>query len=101
LPLIQHSLVSMLELVKQGEFSVETLVERMCHAPARIFSIRHRGFIRVGYAADLTLVKPCEAWQVTTENTRHKCGWSAFDGQWFSHRVSHTFVNGIPVHVEE
>jgi dihydroorotase len=97
LPLIQHSLVAMLELVKQGEFSVETVVERMCHAPARIFSIKNRGFIRAGYAADLVLVKE-EAWQVTPENTLHKCGWSAFDGQRFSHKVSHTFVNGVLVY---
>ncbi len=94
LPLIQHSLISMLELVKQGDFSIETLVEKMCHAPARIFNIKERGFIREGYAADLVLVQPCQEWQVTLKNTLHKCGWSAFDGQMFSHKVTHTFVNG-------
>jgi dihydroorotase len=94
LPLIQHSLVAMLELAQQGLFSVETVVERMCHAPARIFDIPNRGFIRAGYAADLVLVKPCAPWQVTNENTLHKCGWSAFAGQTFSHRIMHTFVNG-------
>jgi len=93
LPLIQHSLAAMLELAKRGEFSVETLVEKMCHAPARIFNIKNRGFIRAGYPADLVLVKE-EAWQVTPENTLHKCGWSAFNGQTFSHKVCHTFVNG-------
>ncbi|MDR2938166.1 MAG: dihydroorotase [Prevotellaceae bacterium] len=99
LPLVQHSLVSMLELVRQGEFSVETLVEKMCHAPARIFSIGNRGYIRKGYAADLVLVKP-EAWQVSAENTLHRCGWSAFSGCTFAHRVTHTFVNGHLAYAE-
>ncbi|MDR0565954.1 MAG: dihydroorotase [Prevotellaceae bacterium] len=94
LPLIQHSLVAMLELAQQGVFSVETVVERMCHAPARIFGIRSRGFIRAGYAADLVLVNPRAPWLVTSENTLHKCGWSAFAGHTFSHRVTRTFVNG-------
>ncbi|MDR1023777.1 MAG: dihydroorotase [Prevotellaceae bacterium] len=94
LPLIQHSLVSMLELAQQGFFSAETVVEKMCHAPARIFGIPNRGFIRAGYAADLVLVRPCAPWQVTNENTLHKCGWSAFAGQTFSHKVIYTFVNG-------
>jgi dihydroorotase len=94
LPLLQHSLLAMLEMVHDGDFSIETLVEKMCHAPARIFSIARRGFIREGYAADLALVQPCTEWQVTPKNTLHKCGWSAFDGFLFSHRVAHTFVNG-------
>jgi dihydroorotase len=94
LPLIQHSLVAMLELAQQGCFPLETVVERMCHAPARIFGIRHRGFIRPGYAADLVLLNPHAPWQATSENTLHKCGWSAFDGHTFSHKVTHTFVNG-------
>jgi dihydroorotase len=94
LPLIQHSLVAMLELAQQGFFSLETVVERMCHAPARIFGIRNRGFIRAGYAADLVLVKPYASWQVTNENTLHKCGWSAFAGQTFSYKVTNTLVNG-------
>jgi dihydroorotase len=94
LPLIQHSLVAMLELARQGFFSVETVVERMCHAPARIFGIRNRGFIRAGYAADLVLVNPRAPWQATNENTLHKCGWSVFASCTFSHKVTHTFVNG-------
>jgi dihydroorotase len=98
LPLIQHSLVAMLELAQQGFFSVETVVERMCHAPARIFGIRRRGFIRAGYAADLVLVKPDAPWQATNENTLHRCGWSAFAGHTFSHRVIRTFVNGKVVY---
>jgi dihydroorotase len=94
MPLIQHSLVAMLELARQGAFSVETVVERMCHAPARIFGIPKRGFIRTGYAADLVLVEPCAPWRAANENTLHKCGWSAFAGQLFSHKIAHTFVNG-------
>jgi dihydroorotase len=95
LPLIQHSLVAMLELVQRGILPVEALVERMCHAPARIFGIAGRGFIRVGYAADVVLVKPCAPWRATDANTLHKCGWSAFSEQTFSHTVTHTFVNGL------
>ncbi len=94
LPLIQHSLLAMLEMTREGYFSIETLVEKMCHAPARIFNIANRGYIRKGYAADLVLVQPCTEWQVTPKNTLHKCGWSAFDGFLFSHRVAHAFVNG-------
>ncbi|MDR3366526.1 MAG: dihydroorotase [Prevotellaceae bacterium] len=100
LPLIQHSLVAMLELAQRGFFSVETVVEKMCHAPARIFGIRHRGFIRAGYAADLVLVKPDAPWRAANETTLHRCGWSAFDGCTFSHRVVRTFVNGKTVYAE-
>ncbi|MDR0414440.1 MAG: dihydroorotase [Prevotellaceae bacterium] len=94
LPLIQHSLVAMLTLAQQGFFPIETVVERMCHAPARIFGIRNRGFVRAGYAADVALVKPCAPWTAANEGTLHKCGWSAFAGQTFSYRVVCTFVNG-------
>ncbi|MGL4908269.1 MAG: dihydroorotase [Bacteroidales bacterium] len=94
LPSIQHNLLAMLEFVKNGEFTIETIIEKMCHAPARIFNIAKRGFIRTGYTADLCLLKPCDPWAVEASNTLHLCKWSAFDRQQFSHQITHTFVNG-------
>lgn len=93
-PLVQHALPAMLELVRQGLFSPEMVVEKMCHAPARLFRIDRRGFIREGYYADLALVDPQSDWTVTRENILYKCGWSPFEGATFSHQVTHTFVNG-------
>ncbi|MBS0012044.1 MAG: dihydroorotase [Bacteroidales bacterium] len=93
-PLIQHSLVAMLDLSKQGKISIETLVEKMCHNPAIVFNIIDRGFIREGYKADLCLVRPDSPWTVTKENILYKCKWSPFEGQSFSSSVEKTFVNG-------
>ncbi|MEO8587836.1 MAG: dihydroorotase [Flavobacteriales bacterium] len=94
-PLIQHSLVAMLELVDQGVFSMEHAVEKLCHAPARLFNVEHRGFIREGYHADLVLVDPDAPWTVAKENLLYKCGWSPFEGQRFRARVLNTWVNGV------
>jgi dihydroorotase len=93
-PLIQHSLVAMLELCSQGKISVEKVVQKMCHNPAILYRIRERGFIREGYFADLVLVDPNAPWTVTPENILYKCGWSPFEGVTFSSRVIQTFVNG-------
>ena len=93
-PLVQHSLVAMLELSQQGRLSPEMVVEKMCHAPARLFRVKERGFIREGYFADLVLVNPADEWCVSPENILYKCGWSPFEGTSFSHRVTHTFING-------
>ena len=93
-PLVQHSLVAMLEMARQGVFTYEKVVEKMCHAPAILFRVDKRGFIREGYHADLTLVDPASEWQVSKENILYKCGWSPFEGTKFSHKVTHTFVNG-------
>jgi dihydroorotase len=100
MPLVQHALPAMLELARLGAFSIEAVVERMCHAPARIFGIARRGFIREGYAADLTVVNPRTSWTVAPSNIQHQCGWSAFDGCTFSHRVERTFVNGKEVEIK-
>lgn len=94
LPLIQYSLVAMLELYHQGVFSLETVVERMCHAPARLFNISKRGFIREGYHADITLVDLNNPFTVERKDVLSKCGWSPFEGQTFQSKVSHVFVNG-------
>ena len=93
-PLVQHSLVAMLELSKQGIFPIDKVVEKMCHAPAIRFAIHQRGFLREGYYADIVIVDPHKSWQVARENIRSKCGWSPFEGTEFSHCVTHTIVNG-------
>lgn len=93
-PMVQHSLAAMLEMSTQGRITLEKLVEKMCHAPARLFRIDRRGFIREGYYADLVLVDPMAPWTVNRENVLYKCGWSPLEGTTFSHRVTHTWVNG-------
>ena len=91
---MQHSLVAMLELVKQGKISVEKVVEKMCHNPAILFNVKDRGYIREGYYADLVLVDTNSPWIVDKSNVLAKCGWSPFEGQEFSARVTQTLVNG-------
>lgn len=93
-PLVQHSLPALLELMHQGVFSLELLVEKMCHNPARLFSIDKRGFIREGYKADLCLVDLNDPWTVEKANIFYPCNWSPFEGQTFKSKISHTFVNG-------
>lgn len=92
-PLVQHSLQMMLELTQQGIYTKEFVVEKMCHAPARLFRVKGRGFIREGYYADLVLVNP-KPYTVSTENIRYKCGWSPLEGETFTHTIEKTFVNG-------
>ncbi len=93
-PLVQHALPAMLELFHNGSISIETVVEKMCHAPALCFRVRNRGFIREGYAADLVLIDLQAPWQVEKDNILYKCGWSPFEGQKFRSQVTHTLVNG-------
>ncbi len=93
-PMVQHSLPAMFELVKQGVFSPELVVEKMCHAPALLFGIEKRGFIREGNFADLVLIDPDSPWKVSRENILYKCGWSPFEGVTFGTSVTHTIVNG-------
>lgn len=94
LPLVQHSLLAMLDFAKRGKISVERVVEKMCHAPAICFKIDRRGFIREGYWADLTLVDLGQETTVTKENILFKCGWSPFEGHTFPAAVTHTIVSG-------
>lgn len=93
-PLVQHSLVAMLELSKKGLISKEKVVEKMCHAPADLFRVNKRGYIREGYFADLVLIDPSTSWVVTPENILYKCKWSPFEGTEFSNKIITTFVNG-------
>ncbi len=93
-PMIQHSLPAMLEMHNRNLISLETIVEKMCHTPARIFSIEKRGFIRKGYWADLVLVNPDNPWTVSKDNILYKCRWSPLEGTQFKNRIEKTFVNG-------
>lgn len=93
-PLVQHSLVVMLENYKNGKISLERIVEKMAHNPAILFRIEKRGFIREGYKADLVLVDLNQNWTVEKENILYKCGWSPLVGTEFHSKVTHTFVNG-------
>lgn len=93
-PLVQHAVVAMFEAHHQGKISVEKIVEKMCHNPAKLFKIEKRGFIKVGYHADLVIVNPSLPWSVKPENILYKCGWSPFEGFTFKSRITHTFVNG-------
>jgi dihydroorotase len=96
-PLVQHSLVAMLEMSKKGFIPIERVIQKMCHAPADLFRVDHRGYIREGYFADLVLIAPDKSWTVSPENILYKCGWSPFEGTEFSHKIVTTFVNGVPV----
>lgn len=93
-PMVQHSLVSMLEFVKQEKMSIERLVEKMCHAPANLYALKERGYLREGYFADLVLVDPNKSLTVSKDNLHYKCGWSPLEGMTFSSSVEKTFVSG-------
>jgi len=97
-PLVQHSLVAMLDLWHRRLISVEKIVEKMCHNPAILFNIKDRGFIREGYKADLCLVNPDDQWTVAKENILYKCGWSPFEGTTFRSKVVKTIINGTIVY---
>ena len=93
MPMIQFSLVTMLELVNDGVLTIERLVQLMCHQPAQLFGVSERGYIRKGYKADLVVVRP-EQWTVTEECIQSKCGWSPMTGRAYRWKVKHTFCNG-------
>ncbi len=93
-PLVQHAVVAMFEAHHQGKISIEKIVDKMAHNPAKLFKIEKRGFIREGYNADLVLVNPAMPWTVKKENILYQCKWSPFEGTNFKSRVTHTFVNG-------
>ncbi|MCD8292271.1 MAG: amidohydrolase family protein, partial [Prevotellaceae bacterium] len=88
------SLPVLLELTDQGVFTIATVVRKMCHAPAKLFGIEGRGYLRKGYRADLVLVRPHTPWQVTSGIVRSKCGWSPLEGTTLHWKVEKTFVNG-------
>lgn len=94
IPLVQHSLQVMLELAKQGIFTIEDVVARMSHGPAECFGIKERGFIKEGYFADIAIVNLNLPDKYSTSHPAYKCGWSPFEGKEFSSSIVHTFVNG-------
>lgn len=93
-PMVQHALTAMLEFVQQERISIERVVEKMCHNPARLFQVDKRGFIEEGYFADLVLVDTDHDWEVEKDNILYKCGWSPLEGVGFGSKVQKTFVNG-------
>jgi dihydroorotase len=93
-PSIQFSLPLMLELVLKGVFSREKMVEKMCHAPASLYRIKNRGYIREGYYADIVLINPDDPWTLTGTRILSKCAWSPFEGQRFKTSVYQTYLNG-------
>lgn len=93
-PLVQHSVVAMLELYHQGKISLEKIVQKMSHNPAILFEVDRRGFIREGYHADLAIVDLNSPWRVNKDNILYKCGWSPFEGETFRSQVTHTIVSG-------
>lgn len=98
MPLIQFSLVSMLELVDQGVLTIERLVQLMCHHPAGLFQVENRGYLREGYKADLVLVRPHVPWTLTPNRIQSRCNWSPLEGHTFHWRVERTFCNGFPIY---
>ncbi|MEZ3590493.1 MAG: dihydroorotase [Muribaculaceae bacterium] len=94
MPMVQFSLPMMLTLASEGMFTSETVVERMCHAPATLFGIDRRGFIHPGYYADLAVVAPCDPYTVADADVVSRCGWTPLAGLTLRHRVRSTYVNG-------
>ena len=93
-PLVQHSLVAMIEHFKKGKISLEKIVEKMCHNPSILFQIEKRGFVKEGFKADLVSVDLDDEFTVSKENILYKCGWSPLEGTTFHSKITHTFVNG-------
>jgi dihydroorotase len=93
-PLVQHSLLLMLDYVSKQEISIEKMVEKMCHTPAICFGLQERGYLREGYFADIVIVNPNEKYTVTKNNILYQCAWSPMENHTFSHSIDKTFVNG-------
>lgn len=98
LPLIQHPLQMLVDLARQGAFTLETAIQRACHAPAILFGVERRGFIREGHWADLVVVDPTRPQTVTREGLLFQCGWSPLEGHTFGSSIERTFVNGVCVY---
>jgi dihydroorotase len=94
LPLVQHAVLALFDLAAAGKISHELLVERACHAPADLFGVVDRGYVREGYFADLVIVNPEQSYKVTGQNLLSKCQWSPFDGHEFAASIDTTIING-------
>jgi len=97
-PLVQHSLIAMLEFYHQGKISIEKVVEKMCHTPADLFRVSKRGYLKAGFFADIAIIDLQASEIVTKQNILYKCGWSPFEGQCFHSKVEQTYVNGTLVY---
>ncbi len=100
MPMIQFSLVTMLELVDAGVLTIERMVDLMCHQPARLFGVVRRGYLRPGYRADLAIVRPHQPWTVTKDVIQSKCGWSPMEGHQYQWKVERTLCNGQTVYAD-
>lgn len=100
MPMLQFSLVAMLELVSKGVLTMERMVELMAHNPARLFEVANRGFLRPGYKADIVIVAPHSPWTVTPDCVQSKCGWSPMEGHTFQWQVRTTMCNGHIIYNE-
>ncbi|MBF0256479.1 MAG: amidohydrolase family protein, partial [Gammaproteobacteria bacterium] len=98
LPLVQHALPMALELYQDGLLSLELLVDKLCHSPARLFDLAERGYLREGYWADLALVDLAADYPVEREQVLYKCGWSPLEGRRLRSRIAATWVNGVQVY---
>lgn len=98
LPLVQHALLTLFDLAAKDQFSVELIVDRACHAPADIFGVADRGYIREGWFADLVIVDPQSPYRVDASNLLSKCQWSPFEGHEFTASIDTTIVNGHVVY---
>jgi dihydroorotase len=96
-PLVQHALLALLDLRKEGKLTIEKIVEKTSHSVADLFNIKKRGYIKEGYFADLVLIDPQSPSTVTKDSILYKCEWSPFEGHQFSAQIRYTFVNGVPV----
>lgn len=97
-PLIQHSLLAMLDFYKKQEISLTQIVKKMCHAPADLFAVKQRGYLQEGFFADVVIVNPNKQTPVTNENVLYACKWSPFEGHTFSHAIEYTILNGAVVY---
>lgn len=98
LPLVQHAVLTLFDLVADGQISIELLVDRACHAPADLFGVTERGYVREGWFADLVLVDPAKPHKVSKANLLSKCQWSPFEGHEFSASIDTTIINGQVVY---
>jgi dihydroorotase len=98
LPLVQHAMLTLFDLVAAGEISIELLVDRVSHAPADLFGVTDRGYVREGWFADLVIVDPEKPYRVSEANLLSKCQWSPFEGHEFSASIDTTIVNGSIVY---
>jgi dihydroorotase len=100
LPLVQHALLTLFDLAHDGQISIDLIVDRACHAPADIFGVAERGYVREGWFADLVIVDANQPYRVDSSNLLSKCQWSPFEGHEFSASIDTTIVNGEVVYLD-